>query len=195
MPPWHVDPDVGIQQFKNDASLNDEQIKAISAWVDAGAPEGDPADMPPPVELPSGADWQLAEQLGPPDFIVRSRPYDVIANGQDQWWEPRVEFSGLENERWLRAAEFKPSYPLGKKVVHHGHAVLMPRRRAALGGAGALRRRQVQGNVSRGHGDAGAPRTALSPGTCTIFRSAPKLPMTWSRSASGFIRKTNAPNW
>ena len=126
MPPWHVDPDVGIQQFKNDASLNDEQIKAISAWVDAGAPEGDPADMPPPVELPSGADWQLAEQLGPPDFIVRSRPYDVIANGQDQWWEPRVEFSGLENERWLRAAEFKPSYPLGKKVVHHGHAVLIP---------------------------------------------------------------------
>ena len=126
MPPWHADPTIGIQQFKNDASLSDAQIAAISEWVDAGAPEGDPADLPPPVELPSGADWQLAEQLGPPDVIVRSRPYDVIANGQDQWWEPRVEFEGLDEERWLRAAEFKPSYPMGKKVVHHGHAVLIP---------------------------------------------------------------------
>ena len=35
---------------------------------------------------------------------------------------PRVRFEGLESERFLRAAEFKPSYPLGKKVVHHGHA-------------------------------------------------------------------------
>ena len=126
MPPWHADPTIGIQQFKNDASLSDAQIAAISEWVDVGAPEGDPADLPPPVELPSGADWQLAEQLGPPDVIVRSRPYDVIANGQDQWWEPRVEFEGLDEERWLRAAEFKPSYPMGKKVVHHGHAVLIP---------------------------------------------------------------------
>ena len=126
MPPWHADPTIGIQQFKNDASLSDAQIAAISEWVDAGAPEGDPADLPPPVDLPSGADWQLAEQLGPPDVIVRSRPYDVIANGQDQWWEPRVEFEGLDKERWLRAAEFKPSYPMGKKVVHHGHAVLIP---------------------------------------------------------------------
>ena len=126
MPPWHADPTIGIQQFKNDASLSDAQIAAISEWVDVGAPEGDPADLPPPVELPSGADWQLAKQLGPPDVIVRSRPYDVIANGQDQWWEPRVEFEGLDEERWLRAAEFKPSYPMGKKVVHHGHAVLIP---------------------------------------------------------------------
>ncbi|MCY4016053.1 MAG: hypothetical protein OXE54_02540 [Gammaproteobacteria bacterium] len=126
MPPWHVDPDVGIQQFKNDASLSDEQIAMISAWVDAGAPEGDPADLPPPLELPAGDAWQLADELGPPDVIVRSNPYDVIANGQDQWWEPRVEFTGLDRERWLRAAEFKPSYPLGKKVVHHGHAVLIP---------------------------------------------------------------------
>ena len=62
----------------------------------------------------------------PPDLIIRSTPYDVIANGQDQWWTPSVPFEGLDQERWLKAAEFKPSYPLGKKVVHHGHAVLIP---------------------------------------------------------------------
>ncbi len=135
MPPWHLDKGIGIQRYKNDISLSDEQIAAIAAWAEAGAPEGDPADLPAPLEFPSGADWQLAEQLGPPDFVIKSNPYDVIANGQDQWWEPRVSFEGLDSERILRAAEFKPSYPLGKKVVHHGHAVLIPegeRRSVAL---------------------------------------------------------------
>jgi hypothetical protein len=125
MPPWHIDTTTGIQEFKNDASLSDEQIAIISVWVDSGAPEGNPAHLPTPIEIPSGSAWQLSEQLGPPNLIIKSTPFDVIANGQDQWWTPDVPFEGLDKERWLRAAEFKPSYPLGKKVVHHGHAVLV----------------------------------------------------------------------
>lgn len=135
MPPWHIDPTTGIQQFKNDASLSDAQIALIAQWVDSGALRGDPADLPALKDIPSGAAWQLAEEMGPPDLVIRSTPYDVIANGQDQWWSPNVPFTGLEGERFLRAAEFKPSYPLGKKVVHHGHAVLVPegeRREVAL---------------------------------------------------------------
>lgn len=126
MPPWHIDKTIGIQDFKNDASLSDEQIQIIAAWADTGAPLGDPANLPEPINFPSGAAWQLNDQLGPPDLVIKSSPYDVVGNGQDQWWEPIVEFEGLDEERWLRAAEFKPSYPLGKKVVHHGHAVLIP---------------------------------------------------------------------
>lgn len=126
MPPWHNDPTTGIQQFKNDASLSEAQIATLAAWADGGAPEGDPADLPAPIQLPAGGAWHLADQLGPPDLIIKSAPYDVIANGQDQWWTPNVPFTGLNESRWLRAAEFKPSYPLGKKVVHHGHAVLRP---------------------------------------------------------------------
>ena len=126
MPPWHVDPGIGIQSFKNDASLSDAEIDTIEAWVQSGAPEGNPADLPTPITFPSGAEWQLADQLGPPDLIIKSSPFDVIANGQDQWWTPSVPFAGLDQERFLKAAEFKPSYPLGKKVVHHGHAVLVP---------------------------------------------------------------------
>ena len=126
MPPWHIDTGIGIQSFKNDASLSDDQIDIIEDWFLAGAPEGDQADLPMPVDFPSGAAWQLGNQLGPPDLIIKSSPYDVIANGQDQWWTPSVPFEGLDNERFLKAAEFKPSYPLGKKVVHHGHAVLIP---------------------------------------------------------------------
>jgi hypothetical protein len=126
MPPWHIDTGIGIQSFKNDASLSDDQINIIEDWFLAGAPEGNQADLPAPVEFPSGAAWQLGDELGPPDLIIKSSPYDVIANGQDQWWTPSVPFEGLTNERFLKAAEFKPSYPLGKKVVHHGHAVLVP---------------------------------------------------------------------
>src|SRR5215208_6357380 len=46
MPPWHIDPSVGVQKFKNDMSLSQKQIDTIVAWVDAGAPQGDPKDMP-----------------------------------------------------------------------------------------------------------------------------------------------------
>lgn len=125
MPPWHIDKTVGIQDFANDASLSDEQIALIAAWSDAGAPLGDPADLPEPISFPPGGAWALESELGPPDIVVRSKPYDVVANGQDQWWEPEADFPGLDQTRFLKAAEFKPAYPLGKKVVHHGHATLV----------------------------------------------------------------------
>ena len=47
MPPWHIDKTVGIQKFKNDRSLTDEQIQTIVNWIDDGTPLGDTADMPP----------------------------------------------------------------------------------------------------------------------------------------------------
>ncbi len=126
MPPWHVARDVGVQDFKNDVSLTDEEIALIAAWADAGAPEGNPADLPVPREYPTGEDWQLADLLGPPDVVIKSSPFKLAAGGQDQWWSPNTEFPDLGGERWLRASEFKPSYPLGRKVVHHGHANLVP---------------------------------------------------------------------
>ena len=48
MPPWHIDKTVGIQEFKNDRSLSDEQIATIVTWIDDGAPRGKAEDMPPP---------------------------------------------------------------------------------------------------------------------------------------------------
>src|SRR5690606_1984535 len=48
MPPWPIDKTVGIQEFRNGISLTEEEIALIGKWADAGAPEGDPADMPPP---------------------------------------------------------------------------------------------------------------------------------------------------
>ena len=66
MPPWHLDPTVGIQAYKNDISLSDSEIESVVSWVDAGAPEGDPAKLPMLPELPDGSVWQLEDELGPP---------------------------------------------------------------------------------------------------------------------------------
>ncbi len=125
MPPWHLDRTVGIQAYDNDVSLTDEEISTIVRWADAGAPKGDDRDMPPAPRLTEGGAWQLEEQMGrPPDVIVSSAAYDVLANGQDQWWGPTQRFEGLDEERWIKGYEFKPAYPNGLRVVHHGHANL-----------------------------------------------------------------------
>ena len=120
MPPYQYDTDVGIQDLKYDPRMSPEEIETIARWVDAGSPEGDPADMPPPVEWPDPAEWRLAERFGQPDVIVRSEPYDVPEIGQDRWWKPVVP-TGISAERCIRAVETKPSV-VGRGVTHHANS-------------------------------------------------------------------------
>ena len=118
MPPYHLDTGVGIQDIKDDWRLSDEEIETVVAWVDAGAPEGNPADLPPPIEWPNEQKWQLEDILGPPDHVIKSKPFDVAAEGGDTWWRPRVP-TGLDEDKWVMAAETRPSFPAGRQVVHH----------------------------------------------------------------------------
>jgi len=120
MPPYQYDTDVGIQDLKYDPRMSDEDIATIGMWVDQGMPEGNPADMPPPVEWPDPAEFRLADQFGQPDVIVRSTPYDVPAVGQDRWWQPVVD-SGIDGNRCIRAIETKPSVE-GRAVAHHANS-------------------------------------------------------------------------
>ena len=120
MPPYHYDTDVGIQQLKEDKRLSDDDIQTIASWVDAGAPLGDPADLPEPVEWPDASAWRLAERLGEPDLVVPSAPFDVPANGQDLYWQPVVP-TGLTEDRCIMAIETKPSLP-GRAFTHHANS-------------------------------------------------------------------------
>src|SRR5712672_3236620 len=52
MPPWFADPHYG--KFLNDASLPQNEIDTVKAWADAGAPQGNPKDMPPPKDFADG---------------------------------------------------------------------------------------------------------------------------------------------
>ncbi len=59
MPPWHIDRTIGIQDFKNNPSLSDQEIATIAKWVDAGAPRGNPADLAPLRQFAGDSEWQL----------------------------------------------------------------------------------------------------------------------------------------
>src|ERR1700731_5502631 len=72
MPPWFIDRNVGVQHYANDESLSDEEIATIIKWVDSGAPQGNPADMPPPRKFEASDKWHIR-----PDLIVQL-PKDVI---------------------------------------------------------------------------------------------------------------------
>src|SRR5881394_4028364 len=72
MPPWQIDRTVGIQKFKNDRSLSDDQVDTIVRWIDAGAPQGDPKDMPPPPPLVTDNEWKaVRDGFGKPDLVVK----------------------------------------------------------------------------------------------------------------------------
>src|SRR5215468_6257023 len=75
MPPWHIDPTVGVQKFKNDMSLSPAQIETIVRWVDQGAVLGNPRDMPQARQWPNADEWKATKDLGPPDIIVKSQPW------------------------------------------------------------------------------------------------------------------------
>ncbi|HEX7284188.1 MAG TPA: hypothetical protein VF239_19170, partial [Vicinamibacterales bacterium] len=76
MPPWHIDPTVGIQHYKGDRSLTQKEIDTIVAWAGNGAPQGNPADMPPAIKWDDGNGWNYAKELGrEPDLIIRSPKY------------------------------------------------------------------------------------------------------------------------
>ena len=112
MPPWHLDKTVGIKQYKNDRSLSDHEIATIVGWVDAGAPQGNPADMPPPRTFQSEAEWFIGE----PDLKVTTPNDFVMYDKGPDWWIDQFAEVTLDEDRWIKAMEIKPSNP---KIVHH----------------------------------------------------------------------------
>ncbi len=134
MPPWHIDPSVGVQKFKNDMSLSDEQIDTIVRWVDAGAPQGDPKDLPPPKPLVTDNEWQgVRDGFGPPDLVVKSAEYLMPAQHQDVWFRTPSELP-ITEPRWVRMVEIRPSSLAARRTVHHSIAyqVLRPDNVAAV---------------------------------------------------------------
>ena len=138
MPPWFIEKNVGIQRFKNDISLSRVEVALIANWVDAGAPRGNPADMPPPIDWPAGTAWTVGE----PDLVVKSPVINVAATAAD-WWGSLGPFpTGLTEDRYIRSVEVREVWPeelraqvaaaradradLTSAVVHHASVVDQP---------------------------------------------------------------------
>jgi hypothetical protein len=140
MPPWLVERNIGVQKFKEDLRLSDEEIATIARWVDSGAPEGNPADTPPPLTFAATDRWFL----GKPDLIVSSPPVVVKGVGPDWWGDFGETPSDIPEDRYAATVEYKETSDLTKSaallrstssattyagqgktsifVVHHGNA-------------------------------------------------------------------------
>ena len=103
MPPFFVEKDLGIQRFKDDQSLSDEELALIQAWVDNEAPEGNPADLPEPIEYGEFGAWTIGE----PDLVVRSIDMTAPAVGPDRWGDIGLVPTGLTVDRYVQAVEVR----------------------------------------------------------------------------------------
>jgi len=129
MPPWHIDKGVGVQQFKNDMSLSDEQIDTIVRWVDGGSLQGDPKDLPPAKPLLSTSnEWEgVRDGFGQPDMVIKSSEYTMPAQHQDVWYRPTSTIP-LTEPRWIKMVEIRPTNLKARRIIHHSIAyqVLSP---------------------------------------------------------------------
>jgi len=109
MPPWKADPSYG--KWSNDWSLSATEIATIKAWVDQGAEEGDPKQLPAAPVF--STDWKI----GKPDAIISIPPHTLTADGPDEYEYFTVPTNFTE-DKWVVAAELRPG---NRRIVHHAH--------------------------------------------------------------------------
>ena len=108
MPPWFADPHYG--KFSNDGSLQQKEIDTLAAWVDAGAPQGDPKDMPPPREFAEG--WAIPK----PDAVIElPTAFEIPATGVIEYQHILIP-APFKTDKWVQFAEARPT---DRSRVHH----------------------------------------------------------------------------
>jgi hypothetical protein len=108
MPPWFADPHYG--KFANDRSMSEQDVKIITSWVDSGAKEGDPKDLPRPVEFLTG--WNIAK----PDYqIEMAQDFHIPASGTLDYQYILIK-GNFEKDAWVSEAEVRPG---NRALVHH----------------------------------------------------------------------------
>jgi len=109
MPPWHADPAIG--KFRNDISLSKDEIETLVRWVDEGAPQGDPADLPEP-KIFAREGWKA----GVPDLVFPMPVAYTVPGDLADEYRCFVVDTKLEHDVWVKAVEHRPGNPV---VVHH----------------------------------------------------------------------------
>jgi hypothetical protein len=108
MPPWKPVP--GFNEFQDSYAITDDERNTVLAWIDAGTPMGDPADMPPPLPV-SDSPWQL----GDPDIILTAPEFTPPPDVSDTY-RCFVLPTGLTDNRFIAAAQALPGNP---GITHH----------------------------------------------------------------------------
>src|ERR1700687_6158010 len=103
MPPWFEDGHT--EKFANNRSLTQAQIDTIVAWVNAGAPKGDPKDLPPPRQFVQG--WSIPK----PDVIFQlPKPFSIPDSGILEY-QYVILPTGFTQDRWGHVVEAAPAGP------------------------------------------------------------------------------------
>ncbi len=168
MPPWHADPRHG--HFDNNRSLTSLERATLLAWIEQGTPEGDPANLPEPIE------WSDGWLIGEPDLVVEMpEPYTVKAEGVENYQYIKVPLN-LPEDRWIQAAEARPG---DRSVVHHIIAYIVPKG-------------QRRADERRGHLCGYAPGempTILPPGTAKKIPAGSDLVLQMHYTPIGKVRR------
>jgi hypothetical protein len=108
MPPWHADAPAGT--FSNERRLTAAEKAVLESWAAAGAPEGDPKELP---ARPSFADgWRM----GKPDVVFEmAEDYPVPARGTVEYEHFYIP-TNFKETRWLKGIEARPG---NRALVHH----------------------------------------------------------------------------
>ncbi len=108
MPPWYANTEV--DHFSNDRHLSATEVATLTQWADAGAPEGNSADLPKLPEFTEG--WVI----GKPDLVLKlPREFKIPANGVVQYQYFTID-PGFTEDTWIQAAEVRPTQ---RAQVHH----------------------------------------------------------------------------
>ncbi len=116
MPPWHANPAYG--EFLNDSRLTEEEQQLIAEWVAHGAPEGDRAQLPPPIKTASTKDSEPWDA----EFFIQDKPFEVPAEGVLDYQYFTVD-PGFTEDKWVSAVQARPDC---RAVVHHMAVFIAP---------------------------------------------------------------------
>ncbi|MBZ5684872.1 MAG: tetratricopeptide repeat protein [Acidobacteriia bacterium] len=119
MPPWLPEPQE--LKFADELRLRDAEIDLIARWVEQGAVEGNPQDLPPQPKFVEG--WRL----GKPDLILTAtKPFTLPPQGTDSYWNFIFPVP-IQETKWVKAVEIRPG---DKRYVHHAN-ILVDREEAS----------------------------------------------------------------
>src|SRR5262249_28768749 len=91
-----------------------DEIATIVKWVDGGALQGNPADMPPMPALEDLSTWRI----GKPDLVIKYPTFRMPAHGPDLYATQDAPF-GTTEDRYIKAIQSRVVDSTSRKIVHH----------------------------------------------------------------------------
>jgi mono/diheme cytochrome c family protein len=171
MPPWP--PVAGHGDFVGERRLPEADIARLVAWLRAGAPEGDPRDLPPARAFP--AEWSA----GPPDVVLEPGSAFEVPSADRDLYRCFVVPTAFTEDRYVSVAEYRPG---DRRIVHHvigyvdtsGRAEILDRAEpgpgyTCFGGPGFVARGGLGGWAP------GAPPTAMPDGVGMLLPAGARL--------------------